>query len=85
MHPGWSRGETARFIETQLVEGVTLVDAQYLVALSEAGGVVPSWVDVPECARIGRETLWRLQWSTDGVLVLSCKSNLPEPSPVPAR
>ena len=57
------------------VEKMKLVDVRYLITLAQAGGVVPSWDDVPDCACIGSSNLWRLRsWDTDSslpVLVIS--------------
>ena len=58
-----------------MLEHVDLVDARYLISLSEHSGVVPRWQDVPECARINRSNIWRL-WGWErmfslGILVLS--------------
>lgn len=58
-----------------LLEHTTLIDIGYLVALGEAGGVIPAWKDVPDSARINSRTVWRLRaWNLDSslpVLVLS--------------
>ena len=55
---------------------VDLVDCQYLITLGEAGGVVPRWQEVPECARINEKNVWRLRaWGqaySCPVLCLSC-------------
>ena len=59
----------------QLLEKMPLVDAQYLVALGEAGAVVPRWQLLPEVAKIGPHNKWRLRcWGRESslpVLVLS--------------
>ena len=59
----------------QLLETMDLVDARYLVALGEAGGVVPRWQELPQEARITPARLWWLRgwtWTfTLPVLVLS--------------
>ena len=68
----WTRAG-GRAIEA-LLDSVDLVDAKYLLALGEAGGIVPSWQDCPSEARINAETLWQLQlWGFINlpVLVLS--------------
>jgi len=60
-------------MEAMLVS-TDLVDAQYLVALAEAGGIVPSWQECPLEARINRDSVWRLRcWGFVNlpVLVLS--------------
>ena len=63
-------------MERLLDGGAELIDAQYLVALGEAGGVLPRWQDVPDVARITSEGAWRLKSWNDPyrlpVLVLSC-------------
>ena len=55
---------------------VDLVDCQYLITLGEAGGIVPRWQEVPECARINEKNVWRLRAWNEGfscpVLCLSC-------------
>jgi hypothetical protein len=51
-----------------------LIDAQYLVALGEAGGVVPSWQECPREAFVSAHNLWQLRcWGFINlpVLVLS--------------
>ena len=56
-----------------LLTYITLVDVQYLVALAEAGGVVPRWQDVPQEARIDTADAWRLRsCKIVPILVLSC-------------
>ena len=60
-----------------MLDFVDLVDARYLISLSEHSGVVPRWQDVPDCARINRSNIWRL-WGWErmfslGILVLSCE------------
>ena len=59
----------------QLLEKMPLVDAQYLIALGKAGGVVPRWQLLPEVAKIGPHNKWRLRcWRRESslpVLVLS--------------
>lgn len=58
-----------------LYEHTDLIDVQYLIALAEAGGIVPPWRDVPDCARINTTNLWRLRCWNEGyslpVLVIS--------------
>ena len=44
-----------------LLAHITLIDVNYLIALGEAGGVVPRWQDVPIAARIDATSLWRLR------------------------
>ena len=44
-----------------LLANIDLIDAHYLIALAEAGGVVPRWQDVPDAARINADTVWRLR------------------------
>ena len=58
-----------------LLECTDLVDVQYLIALALAGGIVPSWKDVPASARINSSNVWRLRcWDAGDclpVIVLS--------------
>lgn len=53
-----------------LLENITLIDVQYLIALGEAGGVVPCWQDVPAAARIDADNVWRLRGYNGGVPIL---------------
>ena len=59
-----------------LFEHTDLVDVNYLIGLAQAGGVVPSWSDLPDCAKINTANLWRLRcWNERfslPILVLSC-------------
>ena len=59
-----------------LFEHTDLVDVNYLIGLAQAGGVVPSWSDLPDCAKINTANLWRLRcWNEPcslPILVLSC-------------
>ena len=59
----------------RMLEDMTLVDVQYLIALTEAGGVVPRYQELPAAARIGPHNAWRLRcWNSPyqlPVLVLS--------------
>ena len=59
-----------------LFEHTDLVDVNYLIGLAQAGGVVPSWSDLPDCAKINTANLWRLRcWNQHfslPILVLSC-------------
>ena len=49
----------------ELLETTTLVDAEYLVALGKAGGIVPRWQALPETAKLGPRNAWRLRcWRT---------------------
>ena len=63
-------------IEKLFDKGAELVDAQYLIALAEAGGVLPRWQALPEVAKVGTDHMWRLRCWNDPyrlpVLVLSC-------------
>eukprot|EP00035_Acanthoeca_spectabilis_P029726 m.6178 g.6178 ORF g.6178 m.6178 type:complete len:581 (+) comp3807_c0_seq1:136-1878(+) len=53
----------------RLLETAVLVDAQYLVDLGRAGGVMPRMQDLPKSARITQDTLWRLQsWKVNFAL-----------------
>ena len=56
-----------------LLEHKPLIDAQFLVALHKAGGVVPRNQAVPEAALIDARSAWRLRWDSPykSVLVLS--------------
>ena len=71
-----------------LLEHTDLIDVNYLIALAEAGGVVPAWRDVPDCARINGANVWRLRcWNemySLPVLVLSCARPRHAPCLVPA-
>jgi hypothetical protein len=75
--PDWNGSEqpAAGALMEAILSHVDLVDANYLVALGEAGGVAPMWQDVPACARINQSNVWRLRaWGygfTCPVLVLS--------------
>ena len=40
-----------------LLASIDLIDAAYLIALGEAGGVVPRWQDVPVTARINADAM----------------------------
>jgi hypothetical protein len=59
-----------------------LVDVNYLIALAEAGGAVPPYSNVPDCARITANSLWRLRsWNVAyslPVLIISCASTTPD-------
>ena len=44
-----------------LLEHTTLIDARYLLALADAGGIVPRWQELPEAARITPANVWRLK------------------------
>lgn len=69
------------------LDAIDLIDAQYLIALAHAGGVVPKWQDVPDEARINGTNLLRIQ-SFGGrnclpVLVLSyCWYSQTHPDPL---
>ena len=69
-----------------LFEHTDLVDVNYLIGLAQAGGVVPSWSDLPDCAKINTANLWRLRcWNTPfslPILVLSCASTSRSPARV---
>jgi len=45
----------------ELLKSCILIDAQFLIALAEAGGVVPRWQDLPHEAAIGPNEAWRLR------------------------
>ena len=52
-----------------MLQYVDLVDARYLIALHEHGGNLPCWGALPDRARIGRATMWRLfGWRARGCL-----------------
>ena len=53
-----------------LLASIDLIDAAYLIALGEAGGVVPRWQDVPAAARINAASVWRLRGFNQGVPIL---------------
>ena len=53
-----------------LLASIDLIDAAYLIALGEAGGVVPRWQDVPAAARINAASVWRLRCYGNGVPIL---------------
>lgn len=53
----------------QMLQYVDLVDARYLIALSDAGGNLPCWGALPDTARINRSNMWRLYgWQARGCL-----------------
>ena len=58
-----------------MLEHTTLVDAHYLSALDDEGGIVPRCQDLPASACITKDTLWRIRPSADQfmlpILVLS--------------
>ena len=58
---GWK--EFSNYAMEPLLKHTDLIDVNYLIALSEAGGVVPRWQDVPDCARINATngSFWRLR------------------------
>ena len=71
-HGRWSRFGGA-WLEP-LLEHTTLIDARYLLALADAGGIVPRWQELPEAARITPANVWRLKAAAGfqlPVLVLS--------------
>ena len=45
----------------RMLGDMTLVDVQYFIALTEAGGVVPRYQELPAAARIGPHNAWRLR------------------------
>ena len=58
-----------------MLEHTTVVDARYLIALADEGGIVPRCQDLPASARITKDTLWRIRPSAGAftlpILVLS--------------
>lgn len=69
-----------------LLTNTTMIDAQYLIALGKAGGILPRWQEIPEEAKIDRRNVWRLRfWHDSGdlpVLVWSyCWFNQFHPDP----
>ena len=71
----WSSFGGEAIIEGGMLDHVDLVDARWLIALHEHGGVVPRWQDVPSSARVTAGSAWRL-WGWErmfslGILVLS--------------
>ena len=44
-----------------MLDDADLVDVGYIVRLIEAGGIVPRWQDLPDCAKITRANVWRMQ------------------------
>ena len=70
-----------------LLEHTTLVDARYLVALAEAGGIVPRWQDLPECAKITPANVWRLRVCADFSMLPVCVLSYPwlDKASVPPR
>ena len=58
-----------------MLEHTTVVDARYLIALADEGGIVPRCQDLPASARITKDTLWRVRPSAASfmlpILVLS--------------
>jgi len=54
-----------------MVQGTSMIDVQYLIALGEAGGIPPRWQDVPEAAKMDDKDLWRLHsWNEQFMLPL---------------
>jgi len=45
---------------TEILENTSLIDAQYLIALHEAGGTPTRWQDLPDAAKITKDNVWRL-------------------------
>ena len=44
----------------ELLHNTDLTDAQYLISLYEAGGILPRCQDVPAAAKINKKNIWRL-------------------------
>lgn len=63
---GWHGGDepAAGPLMERILTHVDLLDANYLVALGESGGMLPRWQAVPDCAKINAHNVWRLRsWS----------------------
>jgi hypothetical protein len=74
---GWNDSDmpAAGQLMERILSHVALIDGHYLVALGEAGGVVPRWQDVPPCARIDASNVWRLRrWSVGFSCPMLCLS-----------
>ena len=54
----------------KLLESTVLIDAQYLLSLCEAGGVLPRCQDIPAAAKISRANIWRLRHAWEGYFSL---------------
>lgn len=71
--PKWKRNGGRRMEE--LLPDTHLVDAQYLVFLADAGGILPPCEEVPKCALLDAKCAWRLRtwpgFSSLSALVLS--------------
>ena len=50
----------------ELLGNTDLTDAQYLISLYEAGGILPRCQDVPAAAKINKKNIWRLSHSWNG-------------------
>ena len=51
----------------ELLHNTDLTDAQYLISLYEAGGILPRCQDVPAAAKINKKNIWRLSHAWDGM------------------
>ena len=50
----------------ELLHNTDLTDAQYLISLYEAGGILPRCQDVPAAAKINKKNIWRLSHAWGG-------------------
>ena len=50
----------------ELLGNTDLTDAQYLISLYEAGGILPRCQDVPAAAKINKKNIWRLSHAWNG-------------------
>jgi hypothetical protein len=58
-------------VVSDMVQGTTMIDVQYLIALGEAGAIPPRWQEVPEAAKLGEKDFWRLHtWDENFMLPL---------------
>lgn len=56
----WEYKATEHPYLQELLQGTDLVNADFLVDLAEGGAAVPRWQEVPEQAKIGSTSQWRL-------------------------
>ena len=71
--PKWARnGGTSM---ERLLSSTPLLDAQYLLALAEHGGILPPFEEVPMSAQLDEDTVWRLRcWPANSSLPALCVS-----------
>ena len=57
--PKWTRNGGAS--AESLLPSAPLLDAHYLLALADAGGILPPYEEVPQSARLDASSVWRLR------------------------